>query len=87
MIDCSNIPLKDKGCHFIAGFVITLVVGCIAYFLGLDYPQGHGVLAGVLAGVSKEAYDMYSYGKFDFYDIMATWIGVFIGGAIVVILT
>ena len=86
MIDCSNIPYKDKGCHFIAGFVITLIIGLIAYYIGVDYPQGHGVLAGVLAGVCKEAWDLYSYGKFDFYDIIATWAGTFFGGAIVILI-
>lgn len=84
MIDCSSIPYKDKGCHFIAGFVITFIVGLIAYYVGVDYPQGHGVLAGVLAGVGKEVYDLYS--KFDFYDIISTWAGTFVGGAIVILL-
>ena len=87
MIDCSNIPYNDKGCHFIVGFVITLIVGLIAYYVGVDYPQGYGVLAGVVAGVGKEAVDLYRYDKFDYLDMFVTFIGSFFGGLLVVIVS
>jgi len=78
---------KDKVLHVVAGFVITLSVGFIAYYLGYEYPQGYGVLAGALAGVAKEAFDEYRYGGADFFDFFATIVGVFFGGALVVLLT
>lgn len=87
MIDCSKIPLQDKGCHFIAGFVITLTVGFIAYYAGAEYPQGYGVLAGFIAGVAKEAKDQIDYRGADFFDFFATIAGTFFGGLVVTILT
>ena len=82
-IDCTKIPLQDKGCHFIAGFIITLIVGFIAYFLGAEYPQAYGITLGVIAGIGKELYDKYDYGDFDFFDAMVTGVGAFFGGLIV----
>ena len=78
---------RDKILHVIAGFVITLFVGFIAYYLCYEYPQGYGILAGVLAGVGKEAFDEYRYGGADFFDLFATIVGVFFGGALVVLFT
>ena len=76
----------DKILHFIAGFLITVIFSYVAYLQGLDYPQSYGIVLGVCAGIGKEAFDYYDYGKADFFDMMATFIGVFIGGVLVVLL-
>ncbi len=77
---------KDKILHLVAGFLISVVFSYMAYLQGFDYPQSYGVVLGVCAGLGKEAFDYYDYGKADFYDMMATFIGVFIGGGLVVVL-
>lgn len=77
---------KDKILHFIAGFIITVVFSYMAYIEGLEYPQAYGITAGALAGACKEAWDEYSYGGGDFFDFFATIVGVFVGGALVVLL-
>jgi len=75
---------KDKIYHFIAGFILTVIFSYMAYIQGFDYPQSYGVAVGVCAGVGKELFDYYDYGKFDFFDMFATFVGVFVGGAVVV---
>ncbi len=87
MIDCNKIPYNDKGCHLIAGFTITLIIGFIAYYLGFNNHVVYGLVAGSLAGAAKEAYDEYTYDGADFFDFFATIVGVFFGGAIVVLFT
>ncbi len=87
MIDCSKIPLQDKGCHLITGFSITLIIGFVAYYLGFDNHVVYGLIAGALVGAAKEAYNEYTYDGADFFDFFATIVGVFFGGAIVVLLT
>ena len=86
MFDCSKIPYKDKGCHMVAGFVIALIVGLIAYYLGFEYPQSYSVTTAVVAGIAKEAFDYRSYGVFDGFDMFSTFVGGFFGGLAVVIL-
>ena len=84
---------KDKKLHLTAGFVIALIVGFIAYYVGAEYPQSWGVNAGVSAGAGKELYDEWKHRRgehpvgFDFWDLFATMIGAFFGGLAVVILT
>ncbi len=78
---------QDEVLHFLAGFMIALIVSYIAFYLGFDYPQTYGFLAGILAGLCKELYDMYDYGRFGFFDLFATLIGAFFGGAIVVLVS
>ena len=63
----NKIPI-DKIYHFIAGFMITLIVSCIL-------EPVMGLVAGVSAGVLKEAYDKYSYNGADFFDLFATVVG------------
>ncbi len=79
MIKCNKIIGKDKGCHFIAGFIIAL----LPILFGLSFSV-FGVLItsptiaisfGVVAGVGKEVRDFLSYGGFDFFDMFATIIG------------
>ena len=72
MIDCSKIPYTDKGCHFIAGFIIAIV---FTFTLNPLW----GLVMGVVAGIIKEAYDEYRYGGGDFFDVFATVVGTFAG--------
>lgn len=76
-ISCQKIPFKDKGCHIIAGFFISLLTGL---FLG---PLG-GFLIGAAFGVLKEVYDKLSgRGVADIKDIAATILGS-LGGSLLV---
>ena len=63
-----NIP-KDKKLHFLAGVIVCFVVALI-----FKNPM-YGLIASVIAGIGKEIYDYYDYGKFDFADALATWVG------------
>lgn len=60
----------DKLLHFIAGMLITALVAviasCFAHF---------AIIATVASGLIKEAYDEWSYGGWDWYDILATVLG------------
>ena len=58
----------DKLYHFIAGFIIALV---ITYYFAPFY----GLLAGYVAGTLKELWDEYSYGGGDVFDFFATALG------------
>ncbi len=69
---------QDKVLHILAGLIITIAVG-------FALTVSHGVLAGVIAGLAKELYDQYDYNGFDFLDLLATYAGVCIGGAVVVL--
>ena len=69
----------DKKYHFLAGIIICFVVALI-----FKNPM-FGLIAAVVAGLAKEAYDYYDYGKFDFADALATWVGG-IAGYIVALL-
>lgn len=61
----------DKKLHFFWGLLISLLVGL--------YNPAYGLSAGVTAGVAKEYYDLFNYGLFDKYDMLATWAGALIG--------
>jgi len=75
-INCNKIPMKDKGCHLIAGAITAMMFTIIANPVV-------GVLSGVVVGVGKEMYDKFSYGKFDFEDLVATFLGGCFGAAII----
>ena len=68
---------KDKIQHFLAGFIISAIIGLFNSIFGL-------ILA-ILAGVGKEVYDYvsnrYYQGKHtvDLYDCLATVLGGLIG--------
>lgn len=68
---------KDKIQHFLAGFIISAIIGLFNSIFGL-------ILA-ILAGISKEIYDYisnkYYSGKHtvDLYDCLATVLGGLIG--------
>lgn len=61
----------DKKLHFLCGFIISLLIGL--------YNPLYGLSAGMIAGVAKEYYDLFNYGLFDKYDMLATWAGAVIG--------
>lgn len=58
---------NDKQMHFIVGFIICAVVSV--------YNACYGLTLCVLAGIGKEVYDFYDYHKFDYKDMLATWLG------------
>ena len=62
----------DKKLHFGAGAVISLVVSLVstAYI---------GLLVATIAGIVKEAYDLYDYGSFDYRDFIFTLAGGIFG--------
>ena len=71
-----NVPY-DKKLHFIAGFLIALIMGIIT-----DPITGIGFA--IATGIFKECYDDYQKdGSFDAYDMIATWIGGACGFALV----
>ena len=61
----------DKNLHFLCGFIISLLIG-------LDSPV-YGLCAGVIAGVAKEVYDYFDYGRPDIKDFLATALGSILG--------
>lgn len=64
-----NIP-SDKALHFIAGLIIVAV-------LATFFPKAadHVWLGAVILGFGKEIYDLFTDGKFDFVDFVATVLG------------
>ena len=70
---------QDKVLHALAGFI----VGAVSMYLFGVY----SIALVLLAGISKEAYDYYDYGKFDVFDLIATilggWVGIMLIGAMV----
>lgn len=61
----------DKKLHILCGLLISMLVGL--------YNPAYGLSAGVTAGVAKEYYDLFNYGLFDKYDMLATWAGAVVG--------
>ena len=65
----ANVP-HDKLLHFIAGMLITALVAVVfARFAPL------AVTVAVVAGFAKEAYDEWSYGGWNWEDLIATVAG------------
>ena len=62
----------DKKLHFAAGLIIAITCGFI--FNAYD-----ALLAAFCAGIGKEIYDLCDYGKFDWLDMVVTWLGGFVG--------
>lgn len=61
----------DKKLHFRCGCIISLLIGL--------YNPIYGLSAGVTVGVGAEGEDYLNYGRFDKYNILATWAGTVIG--------
>lgn len=70
-----NIPF-DKKLHALCGFIIALICGFV-----INPLTGLGLA--IAAGIAKECYDDYDYGKYDIADMIATWIGGAVGFALV----
>jgi hypothetical protein len=60
----------DKILHFVVGALITALV---ALFVPVAAPAAF--LVAVVAGFTKEIFDRFTDGKFDFLDLFATWAG------------
>lgn len=70
-ITCEKIPYKDKGCHAIVMFIITLIM-----LIAITSSSLVLVLAALIS-VAKELYDLkIKKTKFDFKDIFADAIGI-----------
>jgi len=67
-IPCSRIPLKDKGCHLIAGFIISSIA---MIFFGPIF----SLIIGAGAGVIKEVIDSIRYDGWDTSDAIYTTAG------------
>jgi hypothetical protein len=65
--------MNDKLKHFIAGAIITLIVGAIAHNVI------YGLIASMIAGIAKEVWDYMGNGVSDFGDVLATLQGAIIG--------
>ena len=63
---------KDKKLHFAAGLIIAIACGFV-------FNAYSALLAAVCAGIAKEIYDLCDYGKFDWKDMVVTWLGGFVG--------
>lgn len=67
----------DKKLHIACGFAIAIS----SYLIGI-----WGLALAILAGIGKEVYDWWDYGKPDMYDMLATWAGGLCGFAAVQLL-
>ena len=70
-IKCNKIPLKDRGCHFLVGVFVVLLV---AYYSPLV-----GAFMAIVLGGFKEVYDHRSYNGEDYWDFFATVLGAVVG--------
>ena len=59
---------RDKWLHVLAGVVLAILVSVF------ESPAA-GLGVAISAGVLKESYDWFDYGRFDFMDMFATCIG------------
>ena len=62
----------DKKLHFIAGTIVSLLMGII-----IEPITGIGLA--IAAGIAKECYDDYRHGGFDWKDMLTTWVGGCVG--------
>ena len=78
----------DKLYHFVCGLGISLLVGVIAYKIGLNQPEAYGFVVAIIAGAAKETFDAikaksWTVHTWDVFDFLATGIGGLIGLAVV----
>ena len=75
---------EDKQLHFLGTTLVALSTTAILSNRGFSKTESfaYGVLAGVLVGVAKEAYDEYSYGGGSKRDMYADVAGSIFGSAI-----
>lgn len=63
--------INDKILHFLATLIITVLFGQINIIIG--------IFASLIASFGKELYDEYTYGGWDWKDIVADLFGIVIG--------
>ena len=78
----------DKLYHFVCGLGISLLVGVIAYKIGLNQPEAYGFVVAIIAGAAKETFDAikaksWTVRTWDVFDFLATSFGGLIGLAVV----
>lgn len=61
---------KDKYIHFIAGMLISIIFATFIPF-GIYYC----IIPAILISLCKEIYDRFTYGLFDYKDLLATILG------------
>ncbi len=69
----------DKKLHFVAGLLSAMPAG---YFAAPVY----GLTTAMLAGICKELMGWFSYGSFDWRDMVVTWFGGFVGCIVMLLL-
>lgn len=74
----------DKIQHFAVCAVIAFAFAMIAYAWGvqLAWPALLGVGVAMLAGLGKELYDLWDYGRFDWRDMEADFYGGVTGAGV-----
>lgn len=72
---------KDKLMHFVVCLVLTLVIFiiCCACGLSASIASVPAFFGAIIVGVCKEVYDSKHGGVFDHYDIVADFLGAFLG--------
>ena len=77
MFNCNWVPVKkgaDEICHFLVGFIAAVVVTL------LTSQPAIGLGVGATLGVGKEVFDSTKKdNKFDFFDMIATFLGTVLG--------
>lgn len=58
---------NDKVMHLIVGFIICASIGVYNILYGITFC--------ILAGIGKEIYDYFDYGRYDYKDMLSTWLG------------
>ena len=60
------------------GYIFHLICGFfISFIMGLMWRPW--IILGFIAGVAKEVFDFYDYGRFDEADMYITWVGAMAG--------
>ena len=77
---------KDKYIHFAVCLVLTLVIYAVASIWMGPAAVALGFVVAILAGIGKEFYDKKKTGLFDPYDIVADFLGAFLGVVIIALL-
>ena len=80
----------DKLYHFVCGLGISLLVGVIAYKIGLNQPEAYGFVVAIIAGAAKETFDAikakeWSVHTWDVFDFLATCVGGFAGVLVLIV--
>lgn len=77
---------KDKYIHFGVCLVLTLVVYAVASVWMGPAATAVAFAASIIVGICKEFYDKKKTGLFDPYDIVADFLGAFLGIVIIALI-